>query len=68
MKLCEESQTDYEGGETQESFLNVNEPIEPAAKTAESVQPGIGALDRSTGFSKTAAVFGFAFGYHRRDS
>src|SRR5271156_3532470 len=68
MRLCEEPQADYRGGEPKEGLLNVNEPIESTAKTPEGVQPGIGSLHRPTCFSKAAAVFGVASGDHRRNS
>ena len=48
--------------------MNVNEPIKSAAKATEGVQPGIGSLHWPACFSKTAAVFGVAFGNDRRDS
>src|SRR5471030_2571566 len=68
MKLCEEPQADYRGGESKEGLLNVNESIESAAKPAEGVQPGIGSLDRPTSLSQPATVFGVALGNDRRYS
>ena len=68
MKLCEEPQADYRGGESHERLLNVNEPIESAAKATEGVEPGIGSLHGPTCFSQAAAVLGIAFGNDRRYS
>jgi hypothetical protein len=68
MKSCYESQADYRGGETKEGLLNVNEPIESAAKSAKGVQPRIGSLDGPTSLSQTAAVLGVTLGNDRRNS
>ncbi len=68
MKSCYEPQADYRGGETKEGLLNVNEPIESAAKAAKGVQPRIGSLDGPTSLSQTAAVLGVAPGDDRRNS
>ena len=62
MKSCYEPQADYRGRETKKGLLNVNEPIESAAKAAKGVQPRIGSLDGPTSLSQTAALFGVALG------
>src|ERR1700722_6249257 len=68
MRSCQEPEADDRGGQAKECLLNVNEPIESAAKAAKGVQPRVGSLDGPTSLSQTAAVLGVALGNDRRNS